>query len=203
MSILAYGDSLTWGARPDVMRRHAPEDRWPNVLASELGREVISEGLRGRTTAFDMHLSAGDLNGAKLLPSILHTHAPLDLVIIMLGTNDVYCSIPTRQSIRGLDRLIELVRSHPWRTEASEPAILLVAPPIVVACGENVVTHEMVAASKALTSQTMEIAREKEVSFFDAESVAKSSPLDGLHLDAANTRAIGRALTKPVKEILG
>ena len=86
-TILCYGDSLTWGYDAETLGRHALEDRWPSVLQKALGEgvHVIAEGLNGRTTAYDDHLADCDRNGARILPTILQSHAPLDLVIIMLG----------------------------------------------------------------------------------------------------------------------
>src|SRR5260221_11679343 len=93
-SILCYGDSNTWGAatvaRPD--NRYAPNERWPGVLRTALGADwlVIEEGLGGRTTVSDDPVEWNpDKNGARLLPVCLHTHKPLDVVAIMLGTNDL------------------------------------------------------------------------------------------------------------------
>ena len=90
-TVLCYGDSLTWGYSAETVGRHAYEDRWPSVLQKALGDRVrvIPEGLNGRTTAFDDHLADCDRNGARILPTILQSHNPLDLVIIMLGTNDM------------------------------------------------------------------------------------------------------------------
>ncbi|RVA20726.1 arylesterase, partial [Mesorhizobium sp. M7A.F.Ca.US.001.01.1.1] len=87
-TVLCYGDSLTWGYNAEG-GRHALEDRWPSVLQAGLGSgvEVIAEGLNGRTTAFDDHLAGADRNGARLLPTVLTTHAPIDLIVIMLGAN--------------------------------------------------------------------------------------------------------------------
>ncbi len=90
-TVLCYGDSLTWGYSPDGSGRHALKDRWPQVLQTELGNNVhvIADGLNGRTTAYDDHLSGFERNAAKTLTTALGTHFPLDLVIIMLGTNDM------------------------------------------------------------------------------------------------------------------
>ncbi len=94
-TILAYGDSLTWGHDAERLGRHAHEDRWPSVLQKALGHgvRVIPEGLGGRTTAYDDHLADCDRNGARILPTLLHTHAPIDLVILLLGTNDLKPSV--------------------------------------------------------------------------------------------------------------
>src|SRR5687767_10512572 len=90
-TILAYGDSLTFGADAETLGRHRYEDRWPTVLEQGLGgaARVIAEGLGGRTTVFDDFSAAADRNGARTLPTLLESHKPLDLVVIMLGTNDL------------------------------------------------------------------------------------------------------------------
>lgn len=199
-AILAYGDSLTWGHRPDGLGRHPMADRWPTVLSAETGFQVIAEGLRGRTTAFDVPVSPADMNGAALLPSVLHTHAPLDLVILMLGTNDAYCGVAEGLAARGLARLIEIVRHHPYRTLAAVPQVLVVAPPVIVPY--HGISKRMIDASHAFRTQAAEVSREAGAAFFDANTVAESSPLDGFHLDAPNTRAIGAALVPVVQGLL-
>jgi lysophospholipase L1-like esterase len=91
--IMCYGDSLTWGWKPDpdsaLVERYARHERWTGVLAAELGTgfEIIEEGLSGRTTNLDDPTDQR-LNGAAYLPAALASHLPLDLVVIMLGTND-------------------------------------------------------------------------------------------------------------------
>lgn len=199
-SVLAYGDSLTWGSCPDVGGRHAKADRWPTVLAELTGLDVIAEGLRGRTTAFDMPVSPAEMNGAKLLPSALHTHAPVDLVILMLGTNDSYCGVEPGMAARGMARLIEIVRHHPYRTPCDVPRILVVAPPVIVP--SDGVTQTMIDASHEYRGLVGQVAQAGEVAFFDSNTVAASSPLDGFHLDAKNTRAIGTALAPLVKQLI-
>jgi lysophospholipase L1-like esterase len=200
-SVLCYGDSLTWGSVPDGQGRHSFEDRWPNAMAAKLpGVEVVADGLRGRTTCYDQHPSPADLNGGRLLPSALHTHAPLDLVIIMLGTNDSYLEQPAAQAGRGIERLIEIIRHHPWRQDAyGTPDILLVAPPAMIACEAWGISAQMIANSRAQAGLYAQIANKKSVGFFDANTVAQCSPEDGLHLDADNTRALGEALAPVVK----
>lgn len=208
-TILCYGDSLTWGYSAEILGRHALEDRWPSVLASELGEgfQVIPEGLNGRTTAFDDHLLAGDLNGARILPTVLATHTPLNLVIILLGTNDMkpWVHGTARGAARGMNRLVEIVRKHPYAFEAAPPQVLLVSPPKLSAT-DNVDFAEMFADgvknSAELASRYQEMADLAGCAFFDAATVATTTPLDGVHLDAENTRAIGKALAPVVRRVL-
>ena len=98
-TILAYGDSLTWGYSPEGGGiRHPFVDRWPSVLEAGLAGQarVIAEGLNGRTTASDDFTAASDRNGVRVLPKSLDSHRPLDLVVVMLGstciTTFVTCS---------------------------------------------------------------------------------------------------------------
>ncbi|TIM84971.1 MAG: arylesterase [Mesorhizobium sp.] len=207
-TILCYGDSVTWGYDAGSLGRLALEDRWPSVLKTALGDgiEVIAEGLNGRTTAFDDHLAGADRNGARMLPTILTTHAPLDLIIIMLGANDMKPWIHGNPvaAKQGMQRLIDIVRGHDYPFDWPAPQILIVAPPAVTRT-ENAEFKEMFAgddASKRLAPQYSSLADEAGCGFFDAGSVAVTTPLDGVHLDAENTRRIGQALAPLVRVML-
>lgn len=210
-TVLCYGDSLTYGTKPDGTGRHAFEDRWPSTLGAGLGADnvrIIAEGLGGRTTAFDDHSALADRNGIRLLPTILASHNPLDAVVIMLGTNDLktYLSGSAFAAAMGLKRMIEIIRTYPYDVDAGIPKIVLVSPPHCVET-EHADLKPMFAhgltESRAFAAHYKRIAGELDCGFFDASSVAKASPLDGVHLDAANTRAVGTALVPIVREILG
>lgn len=209
-TVLCYGDSLTWGYDPEGPGRHAYENRWPSVLQAGLGPDVtvIAEGLNGRTTAFDDHLGSADRNGARLLPSILTTHSPIDLAILFLGANDMKPWIAGRAiaAKQGMQRLIDIVRGHAYPLGEDAPDILLVAPPPLCDTGDPdfaAMFEGGIAQSKMLASLYSDLADLTGCGFFDAASVAKASPLDGVHLDAANTRAIGRGLEPIVRVMLG
>ena len=117
-TVLCYGDSLTWGVDAENRTRHAYEDRWPSVLQKALGHgvRVIAEGLNGRTAVYDDYTSDSDRNGARILPTILQTHCPLDLVIILLGTNDMKPVFANNAMIvsRGIQRLVNIIRTQSW-----------------------------------------------------------------------------------------
>ncbi len=204
-SVLAFGDSLTWGKDPATQGRHAPDDRWPNVLQAGLdGVEVINEGLRGRLTAFDQPTASCEMNGARVLPTLLHTHAPLDLVIVMLGLNDVYFGRSPHEVSLGLARIVEIIRHHPYRLPTQcVPKILLVAePPMVERSPDRAIAGEVFANSLRLAEVVSVVSQQTGVPGLDMRSIATASVLDGVHLDAENTRAIGTALIEPVKELL-
>ncbi|AJY46935.1 SGNH/GDSL hydrolase family protein [Martelella endophytica] len=209
-TVLCYGDSLTFGHDPIGQNRHAHEDRWPMVLQKALGEGVyvLPEALGGRTTAYDDHTAAADRNGARLLPTILASHTPIDLVIIMLGTNDLkpWTGGGAFSSRNGLKRLIEIIRSHPYPFDHQVPEILVVAPPHAVPTANDTgmgFLKGIVEQSQMLSTFYSELADEFGCGFFDAASVSKASPADGVHLDAENTRAIGRGVEPMVRMMLG
>jgi len=203
-TVLAFGDSLTWGRRADAALRHARADRWPEALAAGLaGVEVVTEGLRGRMTAFDQTAAPADMNGARLLPAILHSHAPIDLVIVMLGTNDIYFGLPPERVGDGLRRIVEVIRGHAWRMDEDvAPDILLIAPPPMLTDCAPDVTVRKVRHSAELAAVVRDVAETMETGFFDAATVSSASPDDGIHMDAANTRRLGESLREPVRKML-
>ncbi|MDO5640932.1 MAG: SGNH/GDSL hydrolase family protein [Paracoccus sp. (in: a-proteobacteria)] len=207
-TIMAFGDSLTWGMDPRDGTRHAYADRWPSVLEAGLGagHRVIAEGLNGRTTAFDDPAAPCERNGAKTLPMLLASHAPLDLVIIMLGTNDLkaYISPTIDGPVAGMARLIQIVRHFPYSPPGAVPQILVLAPPHCAApdSGADPAGGRNLAETRKFGARYAALAREQGCAFLDAAGVAQPSGVDGVHLDAANTRAIGTALIAPVRAIL-
>ncbi|MFC3205143.1 SGNH/GDSL hydrolase family protein [Aquamicrobium soli] len=208
-TVLCYGDSLTWGYDAETGGgRHPLPDRWPSVLKAALGNvDVIAEGLNGRTTAFDDPLVSADRNGARILPTILSTHTPINLSILLLGTNDMKPAIHGNPQLakRGMARLIEIIRSHDYPGGGHASDILLVAPPPIVAT-ENAEFTELFAGGEASSQRLAglyeEVADETGCGFFDAGKVAQATPRDGVHLDVANTRKIGEALAPVVRLML-
>jgi lysophospholipase L1-like esterase len=209
-NVLCYGDSLTWGYNAEGPSRHQLSDRWPSVLQAELGGSVhvIADGLNGRTTAFDDNLAGEDRNGARTLAVSLGTHSPLDLVIIMLGANDMKPWIHGNAFVsrHGMARLAQIVRTHPYQLAAPAPKLILVSPPPVTRT-DNIEFSAAFAggneASLHLAAHYQELAKELRVDFFDAGSVSQTTPLDGVHLDAENTRAIGKGLAPLARQLLG
>ena len=110
-AILCYGDSNTWGYQASTQERLGRWDRWPGVLQRELGDDVhvIEEGQNGRTTVFDVPFEP-NRNGLTFLPVALQTHAPLDVVVIDLATNDLFLpGVNAYHAAHGAMKLAEVV----------------------------------------------------------------------------------------------
>jgi lysophospholipase L1-like esterase len=209
-SVLAFGDSLTWGFEAGTFRRHPFGDRWPNALAAGLQGKarVIEEGLNGRTTSYPDPTVGIERNGAMNLPVLLQSHHPLDLLIIMLGTNDLKFREQGAafHASLGMEHLIALTKRHEYNADYKPPEILIVSPPHLVPTKDewfNELWGRAVAESKLLAQHYARVAKENEAHFFDAASVVSADPTDGGHLDAANTRKLGEALVPVVRKILG
>jgi lysophospholipase L1-like esterase len=123
-TLVCFGDSNTWGYVPGSGGERFPrEQRWPVILQRELGDrwEVVAEGLNGRTATLERPDSEGRNGLPYLLPCLL-SHAPVDLVVIFLGTNDVNFMDDDRVA-RCVARLVDVAR----RADAGD--VLVVCPP--------------------------------------------------------------------------
>lgn len=208
-TILCYGDSLTWGYDAEGPARHHYDDRWPSVVAQQLGAgvRVIAEGLNGRTSAYDDHLAPADRNGARLLPSLLASHEPIDVVVLALGTNDLKRHTgggAAFQATAGMERLISIVRAFRSSFGFATPDILIVSPPALVPT-DDVDFRDMfggaIEESRKLKSAYARLALRERCAHVAANDHCVATPLDGVHLDAENTRALGLAIAAALKSL--
>jgi lysophospholipase L1-like esterase len=205
-TILCYGDSNTWGSNPDGTGRFPYEQRWVTVLQRQIGDGylVIAEGLGGRTTVWDDPIE-GHKNGSVYLPPCLASHKPLDLVVIMLGTNDLKMrfSLPASDIARGAGVLVDIVRKSEAGINGAPPQVLLLAPPPLskLTCFAEMFAGSE-AKSKLFGQYYRQIAQERGCAFFNAGDVITSSQLDGIHLEAEEHRKLGEAVATAVQAIL-
>ncbi len=205
-TILCYGDSNTWGYNPATAERFDRLERWAGVLRQALGEGylVIEEGLNGRTTVWDDPIE-GYKNGKSYLIPCLETHRPLDLVIIMLGTNDLKMrfSLPAYDIANGAGVLVDVVQKSEAGYDGRAPQVLLLAPPPVTTLTEF---SEMFAGSleksKRFAQHYRRVTEEYGCHFLDTGQVIVSSPLDGIHFELEEHRKLGLAVAEKVKEIL-
>jgi lysophospholipase L1-like esterase len=205
--LLCFGDSLTYGFDPATGGRFAPTHRWPDVMGAELaaGHTVITEALPGRTTVFDSPY-ADARSGRAMLAPILESHAPVDLVILMLGTNDLQIpmQLSARHSAAGLWTLIDIVNRSACGPDAGTPGCLVVAPPPIVepAGWMGVFYAGQEAQSRELAEHYRGICEQTQTPFLAAGDVAMPSATDGIHLDPAGQRALGVAVARTVEGLL-
>ncbi len=205
--LLAYGDSNTHGTVPlrqlGEMGRLPLDERWVSVMGRALGPawEVIAEGQPGRTTVHDDPVEGAHRNGLRVLPAILDTHRPIDMMILMLGTND----LKPRFSVSAFDiaasvaRLLAVVRASGVVADA-----IVVAPAPVREKGCLAGMFEGAEARGAgLAGRLGNVAREAGYGFVDAGAHVEVDPVDGVHLGRDAHRVLGGVMAAAVKERMG
>lgn len=208
-SLLCYGDSNTYGQttahRPDD--RYPLDIRWPGIVRAALAGQwhVIEEGLSGRTTVSDDPIEGQDKNGRTYLRPCIMSHKPLDLVIIMLGTNDlkVRFNKTAGEIAMGVSALVSDIKSMPAGINGGTPEILIVAPPVIASDLKewSGVFQGALEKSQSLAQELEQIAEAQGVHFFAAQLVVTSSPEDGFHLDVEGHRALGNAIVEEIQAI--
>jgi lysophospholipase L1-like esterase len=204
--VLCFGDSNTWGYDASTAERFARDVRWTGVLQSSLGQEyrVIEEGLNGRTTVWEDPVEGDKVGKRHLLPCLL-SQAPLDLVIIMLGTNDLKMrySAPVTDVAAGVSLLADIVLGSTTGKGGTAPALLIVAPPPFAQLSAFAAMFEGGSEkSRSLGRLYAEVARAHGCAFLDAGTVIRSSDIDGIHLEASEHGTLGRAVAREVKKLL-
>lgn len=208
-TVVCYGDSNTHGADAEGGPRLARVVRWPGVLRARLGDgyEVVEEGLNGRTTIWDDPVRPGR-NGRDYLLPCLWSHAPVDVVVIMLGTNDlkVRLGLSAETIAASAGALVDLARSSLAGPGETPPRVLLVAPPPLGPLDPGMElagfagSHER---SRALGRLYRLVAEESGAAFLDAGEHATLETADGVHLDPEGHRLLGSAIADAVLAILG
>jgi lysophospholipase L1-like esterase len=208
-TVLCYGDSNTYGYDVESAGRFPREVRWPGVCRERLGPgfEVLEEGLNGRTTCWDDPYTDGR-NGRRYLAPCLRSHAPLDLVVLMLGTNDLKAifRVDPPEIASGVASLVDVIRVSSAGPDGRPPRILVVAP---APLGEVTRRSALwgfglaVERSRQLSAHVATVAELTGADFLDAGAVASVTPTDGVHLDAAGHRGLGTAVADRVRTLLG
>ena len=215
-TILCYGDSNTWGfdaaatARSPVPVRHAPDVRWTGKLAALLGSgyRIVEEGQNGRTTVHEDNMAEANRNGRTHLPVVLESHAPIDLVILMLGTNDLktMLGLPAQDIANGVATLTRIILRSISGPGGKAPQVLLVAP---AAVGEMLDLPDLAARFVQAREKSLQLPRHYEavaqllgVHFMNAQDFVEPTPIDALHLDAENHAKLAAGLAVAVRRVV-
>jgi lysophospholipase L1-like esterase len=211
-AILCYGDSNTWGYQAATAERLGRWDRWPGVLQRALGNDVhvIEEGQNGRTTVFDVPFEP-DRNGLTYLSVALQTHHPVDLVVIDLGTNDLFLpGVNAYHAAHGAMKLAEVVLASDAGLAGGAPAVLVVVPPPFAPLGTRDqgespgAERESQRLSQAFIDAAASYLEEDGITvpLLDLRDHVTSSPIDGIHFEGDGHRAIGSAVAARLREML-
>jgi lysophospholipase L1-like esterase len=203
--ILCFGDSNTWGSDPTHKhagkRRFSYSDRWPGVLANLLGiqYELIENGLSGRTTCHDDPEEGGGKNGYQAISQLLEQDNNFQLVIIMLGTNDLKTKFhqSAKKIVISMEQILIKIR------KVSQAKVLLIAP----IRAREIKQYRDAFSGAAQKSQDLAeelgiLANHHNIAFIDAGAVAQASDDDGIHMTADQHEKLAAIIFSEIKTLL-
>jgi len=208
--ILCFGDSNTWGNISATPDRFPADVRWTGVLQRELGDDylVIEEGYNGRTTVLEDPVE-GRLSGIDYFRPCLDSQSPLDLVIIMLGTNDTKrrFNLSPMTIGEGMMQLIRLTKLYAADAQGNAPKVLIVAPPPILdglmkSRHGECFGEQAIGVSKGLAAEYARIAKLLRCEFFDAAGWAEVWPGDAVHFTREGHLRLAEGLAGKIRQIL-
>jgi lysophospholipase L1-like esterase len=199
--ILCFGDSNTWGYNPENGERFGPEIRWTGILQAELGTgySIVEEGLNARTTVFTDPVEGTriDRNGRNHLAVLLESHRPIDLVIVMLGLNDLKQRFAASafDIAQGAGELVQIIQCSQSGQQNQAPDVLLIAPAPVKTLNVLAELFEgAIEKSRKLGQHYAWISQRKGCHFINAAEIVEYDPTDGIHLGVAGHATFGHHL---------
>ena len=211
--ILVFGDSNTWGWDPGndltiPLKRFDDQERWTGVAQAALGEGylIINEGLNARTTVWDDPIEEYRCGKDQIVPLII-THAPLDLVIILVGTNDLKrrFSATPGDIAQGAGLLCDRALAQRADFRSLAPRVLLVCPPPLGPVSQTIMCSAFGGSeekSALLSAYYEREAASRGVFYLNAGDIVASSPRDGVHLEKDQHQKLGMAMAKRIEEIL-
>ena len=208
--ILCFGDSNTWGYSPQDGSRFPPNVRWTGTLQKTLGIDynIIEEGLNGRTTFINEEGEDARpfRSGSDVFSMILESHRPLDLVTIMLGTNDLKLefNLSVEEIAQGVKELCEIVLSSEYLID-NPPKLLLISPVHIgstIQPDQEEFFEQAREKSYRFAEYYQRVAEELGIHFLDAAKIVSPSEGEGVHWDADQHIKFGKVLAQKATEIL-
>ena len=209
-TLVCYGDSNTYGTPPmrafGEGRRYDHTERWPGILRTTLGEgwSVVEDGLPGRSTVHDDPIEGAHKNGLRLLPALLESHRPIDLMTVMLGTNDLkarFC-VPAEDVALSIELVVAAILASPAGRDGRAPKVLLIAPVPICEVGLlGPMFRGGAEKSRALGALYAAVAKRLGVAFLDAGTVAETDPGEGIHLAVDQHAAMAKAVHAALVEV--
>ena len=210
-TILCFGDSNTWGCNP-LGGRFDHKTRWPMAMKILLNEGcptndpdfwIIEEGQNGRTTCREDFVD-GDRNGFRHIIPVLESHQPLDMVVVMLGTNDLkprFSPVPLDIAL-GVKKIVIAIQNSRTGHNNIAPKVLVICPPPTVDAPafKDMFGDASIELSKQLPPFYRRITEECGVLFLNAGEVIQSSKTDGIHFDAEEHLKLAKAVAEIVRE---
>ena len=208
-TVLTFGDSNTHGTPPITVRgiyaRHDTATRWPQVMAAQTGSTLIEEGLPGRTACAGADPEMGaHMDGHLGLRVALESHGPIDVLTIMLGTNDckAHFGLTAEGITAGVAGLLAIACGEAMQTRHSGFKVLLICPPPVLEQGPIAqVFYGGAAKSRALPPLYAALAKNWGVGFLNAGEHIEVSQQDGVHYDAATHKILGKVVAENIASL--
>lgn len=210
INILCYGDSNTFGYVPATMGdRYDKSIRWTGILGKLLGEDynIIEEACNGRTTIYNYPTESWK-NGLPYIKPCLHSHKPIDLITVMLGTNDLkkFFGVNKDNIGVGITKTIEEIKDYFATKKLPLPKIILMAPPVL---GDNLENSPLgeeyelssIEVSKHFSKEYEKIAKEYNCIFLDAGLYTKPSFEDSIHITVDSHKRLADELYKVIKDI--
>lgn len=209
--VLCYGDSNTYGQRADIKGGRWPADvRWTGVLQQMLGDNyyVIEEGLPSRTTNLEYDKKPGR-NGKAYLAPCLGSHNPIDVVVLMLGTNDlkVVYNRPAIEVAQATTELLADIRAYAKDRHGQPPNIILVSPIHIDATAFEPGSSQHYDKSSQdkshqLAAVLRDVAGQDDCAFVDAAAYATPGE-DGIHFARTSHESFANHLAQKVQKAYG
>lgn len=209
-NILCFGDSNTWGYDPSTQTRFSKDIRWTGVLQQLLGSKynIIEEGLNGRTTNVNEKQDHGlgyfrpFRSAMDLLSVLIETNSPLDLIIVMLGTNDLKTNFnQSSEMIAKNMRLVceSIINNDYFQTKS----IILVSPSHINEESPNLLDSFIgtTQASQSFSNSYRKISNDLNLYFVDASESVKTNKIDGLHWDSKQHSDFANSLFNKIIEV--
>ncbi len=209
-TILCYGDSNTWGYKPDGTGRYPKQMIWTGVLQSELGDgyDVIPEGLNGRTTVWDDPVRGEYRNGKTYLVPCLHTHKPIHAVILFLGSNDLKhrFNVSSYEIAQSMEMLVNIIKKSETGPNMNSPEILVIIPPPILIPKDAVISDYLIPEYEKAVEKSKQFSDEftrvlsGQCHLLDSSKLIRTSEIDGMHLDPESHAVLGKEVAKYIRE---